>query len=513
MSTTRSTRAAVAVTVAALTLAGASPAIADTDAVASAAPTSGGSLTVYQERAANLHPGAALNDINAAVYGDLFRLDEDGATYGLLADGIDATDPSNWTIHLREGVEFTDGTPLDAAAVQFNWEWHAVPENSSIAASTAVSIASMEVVDPLTLEVELAAPDSAFDIAVATGPLNWIGSPSAMEADIQAFGRGPVAAGPFMVSDFVQDGAITLERNPNYFESGLPYLDELIYQPVGEFEQRRNAVPSSGHAVGEYRTAIERDGYEQLGLSTVQAEANGGNALLLNTAVPPLDDVRVRQAIVQAVDIDALNEAVFNGLEEVAGGPFPEGSPYYDAEAAQLPYDPEAAQALIDEYTAEVGPIEFDITAIGGSDSLTAEWIAQQLNAYDNVNVGIESVDPTSRFSLMTSSDFDITNMNMIFHGATGSFFRNSLVTDGATNFTSYSNPEVDEHFAAASSALEVEERAEHVIEVQRILREEAPVLWTFRWARGWAATEDVGGLQVWGNSTLIPELVFVQSN
>ena len=162
------------------------------------------------------------------------------------------TDGKVWTLKLRAGVKFSDGTSYDAAAVKFNWERHADPANASMYASTAQALTS-EVVDPLTLKVTLSAVNGQFP-RILSIQLNYIGSPTAIRAagSQAAYNTKPVGAGPFMLKEWVRDSQMTFVRNPSYWNAPRPYVDTLVLKSVIPEDQRLNSFKAGEPAPGRW---------------------------------------------------------------------------------------------------------------------------------------------------------------------------------------------------------------------------------------------------------------------
>lgn len=475
-------------------------------------PEKGGSMTVYLSSlpATLLASEKASEDVTFPIYGNLIRFGEDETPYGVLAEGIESKDPSTWVLRLRDDVDFTDGTPLDAEAVKYNWEWHADEANQSQGAANAAQIKSMTAVDPQTLEIKLASPNVEFFMDIATGPLNAIGSPTAMKTDIKEFAKKPVGAGPFVVSEWAADDHLTLERNPDYVDPEKPYLDELKIMPVADFEQELNVMSSGESALANAASGSEQEEYRNLGLTVESANSNGGTQYLFNTRKPPFDDARIRQAVIQAIDLDELNDAVYDGAEEVATTPFRDSSPFYREDVNQRAYDKAAAQKLIDEYVAEKGPVKFDILTSNASTlALEAEWIGEKLNELDGLDVGIRAIDTNSYVEGTTTGNFAMAYYGTTFMGSGGNY-RGRLTTDAPQNYTGYSNDEVDELLALAASEADIDKRTDLIAQVQQITNDEAPMFWTFAIAQGWAIAGDGGGLKAWGKNYYEPESLFV---
>ncbi|TCN46255.1 extracellular solute-binding protein (family 5) [Rhodococcus sp. SMB37] len=137
---------------------------------------------------------------------------------------------------------FTDGTPLDAAAVQFSWERLRDPALGSTAIRQVSQVATTEVLDETTLKVVLHDPNPSFPQGMPATSMNWIASPTALGNGRTAFDEAPVGAGPFELTRWMRQGAIELERNPDYWDAPKPYLDAITIRAVADTNQRVNAI-------------------------------------------------------------------------------------------------------------------------------------------------------------------------------------------------------------------------------------------------------------------------------
>src|SRR5690606_13441593 len=135
-------------------------------------------------------------------------------------------DGTVWTIGLREGVVFHDGTPVDAEAVKQNLEAHM---SSGLTGSAVSPIETVTVEDPLTVRVDMKIPWAAFGSAL-TSQVGFVQAPSQI-ADPEG-NRKPVGSGPFRFTKWVTDASLDTERNEDYWREGLPYLDGVQFTPV-----------------------------------------------------------------------------------------------------------------------------------------------------------------------------------------------------------------------------------------------------------------------------------------
>src|SRR5262245_11043976 len=171
------------------------------------------------------------------IYDMLAEVDADGEITPRLAESVETDDALHWTITLRDGLKFSDGTPLDADAVIAQWKRLADPATASPSASEAATMKSYEAVDGRTIEVTLVERNSQWARYLMRG-LGMIPSPTALAKEGENFASAPVGAGPFKVEDFVRDDHLTLVRNPNYWDAPRPYLDKVTFRPILNPQQR-----------------------------------------------------------------------------------------------------------------------------------------------------------------------------------------------------------------------------------------------------------------------------------
>lgn len=143
-------------------------------------------------------------------------------------------------------VTFSDGTPLDAEAVKFNWDRLRDPATASGSVGEASQIASTEVLDPTTLQVELAAPNPNYAHSVIVSSMNWIASPNALQQGAAAFDENPIGAGPFTLANWSRQDVIELEKNPTYWDAPRPYLEGLTIRTSADTTQRLNSITTGG---------------------------------------------------------------------------------------------------------------------------------------------------------------------------------------------------------------------------------------------------------------------------
>ncbi len=186
-------------------------------------PVAGGTADVLQPaEPRSLDPASLSNTfshqpvVGNALYGTLMinNLDTFEIEYKMATDFSTADGGTTFTLTLQPGLTFTDGTPLDASAVKFNWDRLRDPALGSTAIRQAAQVTNSEVVDPTTLTITLAAPNPHFPQGMLGTSMNWIASPAALQKGQAAFDENPVGAGPFTLTEWTRQSVIELEKNP-----------------------------------------------------------------------------------------------------------------------------------------------------------------------------------------------------------------------------------------------------------------------------------------------------------
>lgn len=493
-------------------------------------PQYGGTITIGLEAESNSWlPGetTAANaglSVMVAIHDPLVVRTEDGEIEPYLAESAEPNeDYTRYSLTLRDGITFHDGTALTAEVVKANFdEYLTVP--GATTASTFEGV-TMEVTGPLSFDYVLSEPDAAFLDKLLASP----GMPFSIEAARAAgedAGANPVGTGPFVFESWTRDGQLTVSRNENYWrtdEAGnqLPYLDGVVFRPIPDEDTRLDSVASGDIDVMQtLRQSLVRRSREIVdGGGFVSYEWIGNNAgvSIMNVLHPPLDDKRVRMALTMGVDQDQLIEVLGGtGITPPQTQWFSEDSPWYSEAAAEAwpTYDPEAAQALLDEYVNDpersdgkpVGaPISFtydcppDPSLVELSQAYQAFW--QQLgieveldskeqSAHIDQALGLESDPPLS-------GDYDVQCFRLGTENDPFSAWESAYGPweEEVLNFTNFTHPKITENLAAMRTEGDFEARKKLVEEISLVLAEEVPNMWTGGTATAIVARDAVHGL------------------
>lgn len=274
------------------------------------------------------------------------------------ADGL------TYTFHLKPGLKFSDGTPLDAKAVFWNVDRQLNKANPEYIYNTGPvegyedftygDIASYKALDDLTVEFVFKNPSAPFLNSMA---MVWNGlvSPAAAAKWGKDFRNHPTGSGPFIFREWRQRDQVILDANPNYW-GGKPKADHLIFKELPDAQAavlalKRGEIQILGDVGAQVIPAIKAD--PNLELLTQPGLAVSGVALPLSVA--PFDDKRVRQALNYAVDKEAINKALFNGMAVTMTSPLPAAQWGYDPTIKGYPYDLDKAKALLAEAGVKPG--------------------------------------------------------------------------------------------------------------------------------------------------------------
>ncbi len=492
-----------------------------TEASVDAGATAGGELTYLYfgvqlptfDPALSAGTSTAPGSYLAAVYGMLVYNDyTTDSVVPWMAESLTATDPSTWVLKLRPGVTFSDGTPYDAAAVKYNWERIDGPgqEENPLRRVTA-QIASLEVVDDLTLEIGLAAPNVAFDRTVADN-LGFIGSPTALQADETAFLQtAPVGAGPFVLRSFDASGSAEFVRNDSYWDQPRPYLDSLKIRFIADDDQRLNAFLNGEGQLMDAGPDHDASSAPDAQVLTIYTPGGGGT-FLFNVQRPPFNDKDARLAIQHAIDRQFIVDTLSPGRGMALDGIFQPSSLFNNPDATFPAYDHDEAQRLFNEYAERTGgPMKIQFTA-AQQGAGAAEFFQAQFADYDNVNVELNLVDAAVYPQTLAEGGFDLAQFNWNA-GYPSPNLRDFYGTGGQRNFGQYSNEEVDELLKSAEATLDVEEQAEFYRQVQDIIvTQDAVAYYIFQLPNVAFSTEELHGLTYAVNGVWLFDRVWLDS-
>ena len=419
-------------------------------------------------RAANSGDGTAL----FLTYDRLIHLSAESEPIPGLAESWEYSDDGlALTLSLREGVTFHDGEPFDAEAVKLNIE-RAKTLEGSVAAADLAAITSVDVVDDLTVVINLSEPQASL-LALLSDRHGAMISPAAFDnPDLE---KAPVGTGMYRMVEYRPGDRIIYERYEDYWDPEVVGAARFEYVLIGDAATRLNALRSGEVDAASLETSqIEQA--ESAGLTINTRTTLSYQSMYMNRAREPFDDANVRRALNYAVDRAAIVEALEFGHGQVSSQIFPEGYWAFNAEVGSdfYTYDPERARELLAEAGLADG-FEFDmLVPVPGTPPALAEILKEQFAA---VGVDAEIVQTPSQgvadlFFVQESS----SAMLGFWGGRPDASMTTALrwTSEGFSNPGGHSTPEIEQLHEQAASILDPDERAAAMHELVALGTEEA---------------------------------------
>jgi peptide/nickel transport system substrate-binding protein len=442
-------------------------------------PVSGGTLTLgVQADPAELDPHktslTAAWHVIEHVYDTLLTTDETLSPIPALAESWEISDDGiTYTFNLRQGVLFHNGREFVADDVRYSYERILDPETASPVAADLASVASVEVQDDYTVVIALNNADSSF-LAKLMGSSIAIVPQEAVEEHGDLM-QTMVGTGPFRFVDYVPNTEVRLERNADYWDAPLPYLDALNIQIIPDNTARTTALVQGTVDIIEYAPVQDLPIFEQDEEITVTGNENTNIRYMgINVQREPFDQLEVRQAMAMAIDRGPIIDAAVFGYGTPTNVIFP-ASYWAGIESDIPPVDVEGARALLESVGLGDG-FECQIQSWAQYPFLSnaAIVIQEQLR-----QIGIEGeVDLQENAVLLENyfgGNFDLSVTGTSAYVDPNDVIQGNFGTDQGSNGEGYSNEEVDRLILEGVATTDQEERAAIYGEIQRILLEELP--------------------------------------
>lgn len=437
-------------------------------------PVYGGSIVVgIQQDVDSLDPhkatAAGTKEILFNIFEGLVKPDENGNLMKALASDYTISDDGLvYTFTLRQGVKFHNGNEVTAEDVKYSLDRASGLLDGTPLISSLSVITSVDILDEQTVQVTVGSANTEliYSFVAAIIPAG-----SGEEES-----TAPIGTGPFSFVSYKPQEGLVVAKFDDYWQEGLPYLDEVNFRIVNSPDTALLELKGGSIQIYPYLTdsqASELEGSFQI----LSAPSDVVQALFLNNAVEPLDDVRIRQAICYALDLDLINEFVAGGNATlISSAMLPTLQTYYVdlTDTYGTGANVEKAQELM----AQAGyPDGFDLEITVPSNyeyhMQTAEVVAEQLKAA-GINATINPVEWSSWLSdCYTDRNYQST-ISGITSDMTPGYLTNRFQTDSKKNFVNFASAAYDEIYQAAAAALDPEEKADYYKQLQKILCDEA---------------------------------------
>ncbi|WP_441276600.1 ABC transporter substrate-binding protein [Tardiphaga sp. 172_B4_N1_3] len=437
--------------------------------------------------------------VGGKLYESLLRYDFDLKPIPGLAKSWEVSpDGLTYTFKLFPNITFHDGKPLTSEDVIFTMT-KVLMETHARGRVTFARIAKAEAPDPLTVIFTLKSPFAPFltSLDCTTAPIlpkhiyegtDYRKNP----ANAQAIG-----CGPFKLKEWVKGSHIHFVRHEGYHRPGEPYLDEIIYRAIPDGASRTVAVEQGKVQLTQWGD-IEFFEVPRLSkLPNYEVSTKGYEFFAphqwieLNNRIKPMDDKRFRQAVMHAIDRKAMLQRIYFGLGKLATGPISSKTRFYDKNVKTYDYSVDKAKALLDEMGLKPGPdgkrvtLRYLISPVSEANTRAAEFLRQSLGRV-GIDLQLQTTDIAGWAQKFADWDYDMTGNLVYQFGDPALGVARTYITSNIkkgilfSNTAGYSNPEVDRLFEEAAVATSDDKRQELYSQVQRILVEDVPVVWTF---------------------------------
>lgn len=419
----------------------------------------------------------------ALLFDTLTYLDDNGKAQGKLAESwTSSEDFRTWTFKLRGGVKFHDGTAFNAQAVAWNYARQKDPKNNCRCAFYITNIIRVEAKDDLTAVFHLKDPSVNFPALIAAPTSNnVVQSPAAIQARGDDYNRNPVGSGPYVLKSWTAGDRLVLERNPNYWRKGWPRLDRIVLRPLPD-AQSRFASLLSGESDVVWADPFEADNIlkakKDKAFTVHQYVGSGAQVYAFNTKVAPFDDVRVRQALVMAIDRKKMSQVLTNGLSLPASNPYGDGSWVKCKDDGALPTDAAKATALIKDYGK---PVQFKMLVTSTPRGRAVGQVLQQFWKQVGASMEIEQVDQATIVPRAFQRQFQLTPWRIIDLADPDPQIYANFRTGSPVALANYSNPELDMLIERARVTGDETKRSEDYCAISRLINKEAIWFWTFQ--------------------------------
>jgi peptide/nickel transport system substrate-binding protein len=395
-----------------------------------------------------------------------------------------------YTFKLKPNVTWHDGKPFTSADVVFSADVFLRKTHARFRANLD-AVESIRAVDPLTVEFKLKYPFSPFLGIFETGTMPMLPKHVYEGTDFAAnpANATPIGTGPFKFKEWVKGSYILLVANDNYHVKDAPLIGSVYFHVIPDAASRAAAFESGkidivpGGAV-EYFDVVRLAKLPGAQVTTKGWEFFAPHSWLwLNNRKAPMDNIKFRQAVMFAIDREAMAKIAWHGFAKPATGPFNSNIKFHSTDVAKYPRNVATAKKLLAESGYKGEPLKLLPLPYGETWSRQAEILRQNL-AQVGIKVDLVATDVAGWNQRLNEWDYDLAFTYVYQYGdpalGVARNYTSANIAKGSpfNNVEGYSNPKVDTLFTAGAREIDPEKRRLIYLEVQKILLDEVPVAW-----------------------------------
>jgi peptide/nickel transport system substrate-binding protein len=385
-------------------------------------------------------------------------------------------DGTEYTFTLVEGVMFHNGEAFNATAAKTNFDRMLDPATASPRKSEVSQITNVEAVDDKTLKLTLSAAFSPL-MATLSDRAGMMISPKAIQELGDDLARNPVGTGAFSFVEWIKDDHLTLKKNPDWWQEGLPYLDQVTYKPITDASVRLTTLKTGDvHMIDQLSAKDVQSVKADNSLVYDEVAGLGFTYISLNSSKPPFDNMALRQAVAWCFDRDAINQTLFFGTGAPAQTPIPPSSWAYDDSIEIYSQDYDKAKEKLTEGGQPDG-FDFDLLVTNSPDAVQlAEAYKAQL-AEAKINANIVLLEFGTLLDRTDSHDYQGVSLGWSGRPDPDGNIYSYFYTGGGNNDGGYSNPQVDDLLDQTRAVSDTAKRKELYTQVDTLIAQEAPMI------------------------------------
>ena len=464
--------------------------------------------------------------VTSMTYESLVRLNEKNEIIPAGAESWTKSDDGKvWTFKIRQGMKWSNGDPVTAKDYYNGIKRGIEPKTASEYAFLAYYIENAEdyntgklkdfgkvgikAKDDYTLEFTLSQP-APFFLKTLIMPIYFPVNEKALAANGDGYAteaKKSIYNGPFIIEKWVHNNKVVMKKNPNYWDAANVKIETVVYKIIPDNNSALNAFNNKEVDVTSI-TSEQAKGFKD---NPKMVSKNDGSVwyLLFNFNNKTLANLKVRKALLMAIDREGLINNVLNGYGTAAKTFVPKGIGITGKDGkdftefvptSTLGYNPQEAKKLLAEGLKEAGQASFPKMSMlineSGKNKVIAEYIQEQLRKNLNIQLDLEIMTAQERFSRMSQKDFD-----MVFAGWSGDYpdaitYLDLFESTGGNNNGSYKNPEYDALVKTVRSTADQNVRIPALVKIEGIIAQDLPVGVLFHREKQYLVDKKVKGLE-----------------
>ena len=462
--------------------------------ISTAKPKRGGSLTMgIDTEESGFNPATARWDEGGFLYGravfdPIAIVNAKGQVEPYLAQSITSNaDFTSFTITLKNGIVFHDGTPLNGEALYKNIEAQATSVLTGPAFATNIS--GVTVSGPMSVTITMKGPWAPFPYYLAAGQTAYVAAPS-MLSKPNGGTSNPIGTGPFVFQDWVPNSHLTATRNPHYWRKGYPYLDSITYKPIINHTSRSDALQTgtidmlhsnSPDDLLMFRGNRKYSYYDNSGQIVGQPTMQ---CVQLNVLAEPMTNHDLRTAMAMCVNQAQYSKVITRGIDQPSHGLFIPGSPYYTPTAFPK-YNPAGAAKLVSQIKKQGRSVSFNLNSTSDPETLAAAQFLQQAFNQSGMNCNINVLAQATIINDALAGSYQATlwrQFGAVDPDENYVWFSTTTVGQGLSiNMAHNANPKIQTELEAGRTTGNKADRTKHYQNVNKLLAQDIPYLWLAR--------------------------------